>query len=166
LLAWARSQTGNNIYNPIKTNLNPLISEILEVSKSVAVIKNISIQYTHADDIEVYADVNMLKTILRNLISNAIKYTHTNGVINISSVQNDKYTVITVSDSGVGMSEETRDKLFDVYTNITTTGTANEKGSGLGLVLCKEFVEQHGGEIMVNSEMGKGSTFTVLLPVG
>jgi len=164
LLAWARSQTGNNIFTPIMTNLHTVISEILGVSRSVALVKNISIKYTHTDDIEVYADVNMLKTILRNLISNAIKYTHTNGEITISATQNDTSTVITVSDNGVGMDEETREKIFDVYTNITTRGTANEKGSGLGLVLCKEFVEQHGGEIVVESELGKGSTFTVLLP--
>jgi two-component system, sensor histidine kinase and response regulator len=106
----------------------------------------------------------MLKTILRNLISNAIKYTHSNGEITISAVQNQNNIEITVSDNGVGMSEETRNKLFEIDTNITTTGTANEKGSGLGLILCKEFVEKHGGEIWVKSELGKGSAFTFSLP--
>ncbi|MDZ7765985.1 MAG: transporter substrate-binding domain-containing protein [Melioribacteraceae bacterium] len=164
LLNWAKSQTGTIIYKPEKTNLSAIINEILEVSKSVAKIKNISINYTQTDDVEVYADVNMLKTILRNLISNAIKYTHSNGEIAISAVQNQNNIEITVSDNGVGMSEETCNKLFEIDTNITTTGTANEKGSGLGLILCKEFVEKHGGEIWVKSELGKGSTFIFSLP--
>jgi PAS domain S-box-containing protein len=165
LLAWARSQTGRNTFNPERTNLHSVINEILEVSKSVAKIKNISINYVHAGEIEVYADMNMLKTILRNLISNAIKYTNENGEVVISAAQNEANVIITVSDNGVGMSEDTRFKIFDVYTSITTTGTANEKGSGLGLVLCKEFVDQHGGEIEVQSEPGKGSTFIVSLPI-
>jgi len=164
LLNWAKSQTGTIIYKPEETNLPAIISEILEVSKSIAKIKNISIDYTQTDVAEVYADVNMLKTILRNLISNAIKYTHSNGEITISALQNQNNIEITVSDNGVGMNEETRNKLFKIDTNITTTGTANEKGSGLGLILCKEFVEKHGGEIWVKSELGKGSAFIFSLP--
>jgi len=164
LLTWANSQTGKNIYQPEKTNLPALISEILEESKSIAKIKNISLNYIQTDDVEVYADVNMLKTILRNLISNAIKYTRSNGEIAISAVQNQNNIEITVSDNGVGMSEETRNKLFEIDANITTTGTANEKGSGLGLILCKEFVEKHGGDIWVKTELGKGSAFIFSLP--
>ncbi|KUG24718.1 two-component system sensor histidine kinase [hydrocarbon metagenome] len=165
LLTWAKSQTGTIIYKPEETNLHAIINEILEVSKSVAKIKNISINYTQTDVREVYADVNMLKTILRNLISNAIKYTHSNGEIAISAVQNQNNIEITVSDNGVGMSEETRNKLFEIDANITTTGTANEKGTGLGLILCKEFVEKHGGEIWVKSELGKGSALIFTLPL-
>jgi PAS domain S-box-containing protein len=164
LLDWANSQTGKNIYKPEKTNLGAIISEILEVSKSIAKIKNISLNYIQTDDVEVYADVNMLKTILRNLISNAIKYTHSNGEISISAAKNQNNIEITVSDNGVGISEETRDKLFEIDSNITTTGTADEKGSGLGLILCKDFVEKHGGKIWVKSELGKGSAFTFSLP--
>jgi PAS domain S-box-containing protein len=164
LLAWAKSQTGQIIYNPERTSLSAITGEILEVSKSIAKIKNISVKYIQTDDVEVYADVNMLKTILRNLVSNAIKYTYTNGEITISAIQNQSNIEITVSDNGVGMSEDIRNKLFEIDTNITTTGTANEKGSGLGLILCKEFVEKHGGEIRVKSESGKGSDFIFSLP--
>ena len=164
LLAWANSQTGKNICNPQKTNLSAIINEILKASRPIAKIKNISLNYIQTDDVEVYADVNMLKTILRNLFSNAIKYTHPNGEIAISAVQNQNNIEITVSDNGVGMSEETRNKLFDIDANVSTTGTANEKGSGLGLILCKEFVEKHGGEIWVKSELGKGSAFIFSLP--
>lgn len=166
LLTWAKSQTGNNIYQPEKTNLTAIASELVEESKSIAKIKNIALNAIQTNEVEVYADVNMLKTILRNLISNAIKYTHTNGEIAISAIQNQTHIEVTVSDNGVGMSEEIRNKLFDIDANITTTGTANEVGSGLGLILCKEFVEKHGGKIWVNSELGKGSAFVFSLPLG
>ncbi|MDA3911107.1 MAG: transporter substrate-binding domain-containing protein [Bacteroidales bacterium] len=159
LLHWSKTQTGKNIYKPEKIHLSEIVREILELSKSLAKIKDISLEYTYNEDFEVYADVNMLKTILRNLISNAIKYTHSNGKIVISAVQNQNNIEITVTDNGVGMSEENRSKLFKIDTNITTPGTANEKGSGLGLILCKEFVEKHGGKIWAESEEGKGSTF-------
>lgn len=165
LLAWAKTQTGQNTYNPEKINLLVVINEILEVSKSTAKIKNISVNYSQTDDIEVYADVNMLKTILRNLLSNAIKYSHSNGEIAISASQNEKNIKISITDNGVGMTEETRNKLFEVGTSFSTMGTANEKGSGLGLILCKEFVEKHGGKIWVNSEPGKGSAFIFTLPL-
>lgn len=165
LLSWAKVQTGTIIYQPEQTSLSAIISDVLIIKQSIAAIKNIAINYTQTTDIDVYADVNMLETILRNLISNAIKYTHTNGEITISAVKNQNDIQISVADNGVGMSEDTRNKLFGLETNDTTTGTANEKGSGLGLVLCKEFVEKHGGEIWVESELGKGSTFTFSLPL-
>ncbi|MCH8495675.1 MAG: transporter substrate-binding domain-containing protein [Balneolales bacterium] len=164
LLAWAKSQTGNNIFNPERSDLNETMSEVLEVSKSIAKIKNITIFYNQAGDIEVFADANMLKTILRNLVSNAIKYTHLDGEIMVSATQNDDVIEITVSDNGVGMSEEIRNKLFKIDKGVSIAGTADEKGSGLGLLLCKEFVEKHNGQIWVESEPGKGSSFTFSLP--
>lgn len=165
LLTWANAQTGKSIYNPEKIVLPPLISEIAEAAESIAKIKNIGIHTVQTDVVEVHADANMLKTILRNLVSNAIKYTHPDGTVEISAVQNRNNIEITVSDNGVGMDEATRNSLFDMNTNTTTTGTADEKGSGLGLILCKDFVEKHGGEIRVESEPGKGSTFTFTLPI-
>ncbi|MDA3952127.1 MAG: ATP-binding protein [Bacteroidales bacterium] len=95
----------------------------------------------------------MLKTILRNLISNAIKFTNLGGNINISAISEQKQIKISISDNGVGMNDETLKKLFDLSTNTTSRGTENEKGSGLGLILCKEFVEKHGGKIWVKSEV-------------
>ena len=165
LLNWSKAQTGQIIFEPKKTNLSVIIKEIIDMSNSFSKLKNISLNFIQTENNEVYADLNMLKTILRNLISNAVKYTYPNGEINISSARNQKNTLIMVSDNGVGMSEVTRNKLFKVDTNIATRGTQNEKGSGLGLILCKEFVEKHGGEIWVESEVGKGSTFVFSLPV-
>lgn len=165
LLNWARSQTGRSICNPEKADLRGIVDEIFAMSSASSNVKNIALNYTPTIDVEVYTDVDMLKTILRNLISNAIKYTHSNGEITISALQSQDDIEITVSDNGVGMSDEIRNKLFEIETNITTVGTANEKGSGLGLVLCKEFVEKLGGKIWGESEDGKGSDFKFTLPL-
>jgi signal transduction histidine kinase len=107
----------------------------------------------------------MLKTVLRNLISNSIKFTNLNGKITINAVQKHNNIEITVSDNGIGMNEETKKKLFKIDTNITTPGTASEIGSGLGLILCKEFIEKQGGEIWVESELSKGSDFKFTFPI-
>ncbi len=106
----------------------------------------------------------MLRTAIRNLISNAIKFTPKQGVVKVSAEFRDDYVRILVSDSGIGIKPETIGKLFKLETSFTTRGTENEKGTGLGLLLCKEFIEKHGGTIWVDSEEGKGSTFSFSLP--
>lgn len=165
LLNWVKSQSGQITFNLENINLSLIIQEVIEISKITASIKKISINFLQSDNIEVYADQNMLKTVLRNLVFNSIKFTNPGGKIDILAMQNFNFVEITVSDSGIGISEENRKKLFNLETNITTTGTDNEKGSGLGLVLCKEFVEMHGGKIWVESEEGKGSDFKFTLPL-
>lgn len=165
LLAWAKSQTGQIIFKPEKIALSATINEIIEISNANAKIKNITLNYLQSDINEIYADKNMFMTIIRNLITNAIKFTNSNGKIDIYSIQNQGKIEIAVSDNGIGMNEETRNKLFSLDTNLTTNGTANEKGSGLGLVLCKEFVEKHGGKIWVESTVGKGSDFRFTMPL-
>ena len=106
----------------------------------------------------------MIDTILRNLISNAIKFTYPGGKITVSVEEKQNELLVTVSDTGVGISKENRDKLFKIDQSYSTTGTQNEKGTGLGLILCKEFVEKHGGKIWVESEVNKGSTFYFTFP--
>ena len=147
-----------------KMFLTLIIQEIIETLALNSKAKNISINQLFPKNFEIYADTNMLKTILRNLISNAIKYTNVNGKINISATLEDGQVKITVLDNGVGIDKETIDKLFNIDTIITTKGTAKENGSGLGLVICKEFVEKHGGKIWVESEKGKGSNFIFTIP--
>lgn len=122
--------------------------------------------YDRSIQVEVYADENMLKTVLRNLVANGIKFTDTNGKIDIYTVHKQNFIEITVSDNGVGMNDEILDKLFKIDKNVTDNGTANEKGSGLGLILCKEFVDRHGGRIWIESLAGKGSAFKFSLPYG
>lgn len=165
LLNWAKSQTGQISFKLEKVVLSSVIQKVIELLNPNAKNKNIVIHYSQSEEINVFADLNMIKTILRNLISNAIKFTNLNGIIEVTALQNDNCIEITVSDNGVGMDEETQNKLFRIETNETTMGTAKEKGSGLGLILCKEFVEMHGGKIWLESELGKGSVFRFNLPL-
>jgi PAS domain S-box-containing protein len=164
LLNWARSQTGKIEFAPEKLNLSAIIRELLVTSSSMAKIKNIDLCYSQSNDIEVYADKNMLETVLRNLINNAIKFTELGGRISVLSDSDLNNFEITISDDGVGMNEETVKNIFKVASYTTSLGTANEKGAGLGLVLCKEFVNKHGGKIWVESEENKGSNFKFTIP--
>lgn len=165
LLAWSRIQTGIFEFKPQKLVLQEVIQEVIEILKTNAKIKNISIRYFQSEEIIIYADPNMLQTILRNMVSNSIKFTNTGGHIEIHANHNPKHVEIIVKDNGVGMSQETMANLFKIDGNPSTPGTANERGSGIGLILCKEFVEKQGGKIMVKSELGKGSEFKFTLPL-
>lgn len=166
LLNWAKSQTGQLRFNPEKVLFSTVIQEIITLKKSLAKAKNITLDYFSTAEIEVYADINMLKTVLRNLISNAIKFTELGGNIRVLATLKDQHVEITISDDGIGMNEEKCKELFKIASNTTTIGTANENGSGLGLVLCKEFVEKNNGTIWVESKEGKGSNFKFTLPLG
>ena len=165
LLKWAKSQTGQLSFNPEKLVTSDIILEILSLNKSLARSKNICMEDISTDDVEIYADRNMLKTVLRNLISNAIKFTHEGGYIRVYTTLKPDYAEITISDDGVGVSEENKKGLFNLTLNRPSVGTANELGSGLGLVLCKEFVEMNGGRIWAVSEEGRGSDFKFTLPL-
>jgi PAS domain S-box-containing protein len=165
LLNWAKSQTGQLIFKPEKIIISNVIQEIIALNKLHADTKSISVSYTSSNDLEVFADVNMLRTVLRNLISNAIKFTNTGGHVNIKSILKNNHVEISISDNGIGMNEEKHKFLFEIISNTTTLGTANENGSGLGLVLCKEFVNKNGGTIWAESEEGKGSCFKFTLPL-
>jgi len=164
LLDWSKSQSGQIEFNTEKTSLSSVINEILDLSRSLAQTKGISIQVTETDEVEVFSDKKILKTVFRNLISNAIKYSKPGGEIVISTKEDKDQVRIIISDSGVGMDGETLDNLFSINTNTPLPGTLNEKGSGFGLVLCKEFVEKLGGKIWVESEEGKGSDFIFTIP--
>jgi len=164
LLNWANSQTNKIQFRPTKNILKNLIEEITDVLSSFAKTKNISIKYFQIFEIEVYADQNMLKTVLRNLISNAIKFTNIDGQIEILGEDYLHFNKISVKDSGIGIDEKTQKQLFKLDNNTKTVGTANEKGSGLGLILCKEFIEKHNGKIWVESKLGEGSKFIFTLP--
>lgn len=165
LLAWARLQTGRIEFKPQELFLQPAVQEVLEILKTNSTIKNISIKYFQSENIVIYADPNMLQTILRNFISNAIKFTNKGGRIEIFASHTQNRVEITVKDNGVGMDEETVTNLFKIEANSSTPGTANESGSGIGLILCKEFIEKQGGEISVESKLGEGSEFKFTLPL-
>jgi len=165
LLQWSRSQTGRISFDPVSLNLWSLVEENLALLSADAQKKNIHIHSFIDSKLMVLADGNMIKTVFRNLISNAIKFTDQNGEITLSAIAERTQVEITVMDNGVGITEDVRNMLFHVNTNISTKGTLNESGTGLGLILCKEFVEKHGGKIWVESEVGKGSKFKFTLPM-
>lgn len=165
LLDWARTQTGKIDFIIEPVNMRDVLEEVYYLLSGQAQLKSINITHQIPKELMVYADRNMLTTIIRNLVSNAIKYTHADGKISISCILNNHWCTIGVSDNGVGMTQSQIDQLFSVENTISSPGTNKEKGTGLGLVLCKEFVEKHEGNIWVESQVGIGSTFYFKVPV-
>ncbi|HAN79654.1 MAG TPA: histidine kinase, partial [Bacteroidales bacterium] len=163
LLIWAKLQLGKLPFEPHSVSLEEICREIVDTLKNNAELKQIKID-CNIEDAGILIDKNMFKTILRNLISNAIKFTYPEGKIVLATKLSPEHVTITVSDTGIGIAEPDHEKLWTIAENFTTEGTANEKGSGFGLILCKEFVEKHGGKIWVESELGKGSHFKFTIP--
>lgn len=165
LLQWARTQNNKIFFSPVKFDLTEVIIENVKLLSLSAERKQIAILSQIPPETYVYADRNMLSTIVRNLLSNAIKFTCTRGEINISSTLTNHFVIIEVSDNGIGMSSEQMERLFCPDEFVSTTGTEGESGSGLGLIVTKEFVEKNGGRLEVHSQPGKGSTFSFSIPV-
>jgi len=163
LLEWARAQTGQITSKPAVLNLKSLVADNMALLSSNANAKSIKLSSSISETTTVFADKNMLDTVIRNLLANAIKFTPVNGEVKIVSEEKDSEVEISISDTGVGISPKDIEKLFRVDINHSTIGTGEEKGTGLGLILCQEFVEKNGGMIWVESEIGKGSTFYIRL---
>lgn len=164
LLEWSRSQTGKIKFEPEYFDLAFLIKEVVELFKDVAEQKSIQLRKVMPANILFRADKSMIENILRNLISNAIKFSNVNGIILIQIDDNEKDLVVSIKDNGVGIEPENIPKLFRLDINYTTPGTQKEKGTGLGLLLCKEFVEKHGGKLKVESNPETGSVFSFNIP--
>ncbi len=165
LLQWTRIQDKDVKLHPQNINLNELIRSCISLLEAVADSKNIKINLDLQENIEAWCDEVSMNTVFRNIISNAIKFTPTNGKILITGKNADSISEINIIDSGIGMSDEAKRKIFAENQHFTSTGTNNEQGTGLGLMLVKDFVLKNNGEIKVESEIGKGTTFTVLLPI-
>ncbi|HNW74181.1 MAG TPA: tetratricopeptide repeat-containing sensor histidine kinase [Bacteroidales bacterium] len=165
ILEWSRLQSGS-VKPVIKTcNVTDLISETIQILEPSAILKKIQLEFEYPGPLEMNADPDMLLTIFRNLISNAVKFTQPGERVQIRLEKQDKEVSITVSDHGVGMTEEELGKLFRLDENYKSKGTGGETGSGFGLILCKEYVTLHKGKLIVTSEKGSGSAFTVHLPL-
>lgn len=164
LLLWARSQTGRMEIVPEKVNVNTVIQSVINLLHASAIHKKIQIKSLVNDDIYIVADNQSINTVFRNLVSNAIKFTHNKGLIMIQAEQDGSNIIVSINDNGIGMSQDKVDKLFRYDTKVSTQGTNNETGTGLGLLLCKEFVEQNNGQLTVESIQGSGTTFFVKLP--
>lgn len=165
LLEWSRSQTGSLKRSPEVIDIVEITKDVIQLLEISASKKQINIINNLGENVTAYADLNMIHTTIRNLLSNAIKYTNTGGSIIINSQVNDKFLTISVKDNGIGIPKENIDKLFRIDINVSTKGTNDESGTGLGLLLCKEFVEKNGGKIWVESEQDAGSQFFFTIPV-
>ena len=164
LLEWSRSQTGKIDFKPESLNLTKVLEENSQLLRNQALNKKITIGTLVNTEVLAYADHNSIQTVVRNLISNAIKFTPEQGTITLNVQRKEHEVVVSVADTGVGMSEPVIQKLFRIDAKHSTKGTAEEKGTGLGLILCKEFVEKNGGRIWVESTEGKGSVFYFTVP--
>ncbi len=166
MLTWSRAQTNRLEFKPEPIDLNSFILQQIESSKYLSKKKNILLDYKTGTERLIKADKNMLSTVLRNLLSNAIKFTLPNGSVSVESHQiGPELVEIVVSDTGIGIEPEKIKNLFNLGKSSSTFGTENEKGSGLGLLLCKEFVEKNGGNIRVKSQPGKGTNISFTLPL-
>ena len=165
LLQWAQTQTGRMSCQPEKFSLKRSISETLELLCNVASRKEITLTADYPEDLVVFADKNMVNTILRNLLSNAVKFSYSGGEVFLKVQKENNRALISVTDKGIGMTRENLQKLFKIQFRHSTTGTEKETGTGLGLLLCKEFVDLHQGKIWVESTINKGSTFYFTLPL-
>lgn len=164
ILIWATLKTGNAPFQPKEISLSELTYYVFDSLNALAMAKEIKLDILMENNCVVFADANMLKTVLRNLLSNAIKFSHKGGVVSVDAKRTTHGMEIVINDTGVGMTKELTDSLFNTTKIHSTIGTAGEKGTGLGLVLCKEFIEKHGGKIWAVSELGKGAMFAFLLP--
>lgn len=164
LLLWARIQSDQFPYHPQKIDLTALCNALIDDNQLIAAKKNISVFNDDTESVFVNADELMLKTILRNLLTNAIKFTHKGGTVRISTKTTENKVILSVTDNGIGMSVEEIKRLFDISSVQSKTGTTNEKGTGLGLLLCKDLISKHDGEIWVESTPAQGSKFSFTLP--
>jgi len=145
-------------------DINDIAASTLSLLSITAEKKHIKLVNALEPKTQVYADKNMINTVIRNLVSNAVKFTKNGGEVRISATDKGDLIEINISDTGTGMNKENLGKLFRIDTYHSTTGTAGETGTGLGLIICREFIEKHGGKIKVESEEKKGSTFSFSLP--
>jgi signal transduction histidine kinase len=164
LLQWARVQSGRMTAEPLEFDVSEVIQDVVNFYRPYALDKQIRLIDLNISQVKVFADKNMIRLILRNLISNAIKFTQPDGEIHISVVEKERVVEVTVEDNGLGMTPEVLQNLFRIDQTSSSVGTAGEKGTGLGLILCREFAEMNHGTISAESERGFGSIFRVTVP--
>ncbi|MEA4968384.1 MAG: HAMP domain-containing sensor histidine kinase, partial [Bacteroidaceae bacterium] len=166
ILLWFKSQSGQIVFSPKEVNFNEICYEVIHASNIIAKDKNIKLVcHSFEDDRKLFVDPNITKTILRNLISNAIKFSKPNTEVNISKNMLEDEIIITVSDKGIGISQENINLIWNPLQSFKTIGTNGEKGTGIGLSICKELVEKQGGRIWIESRLGEGSDFKFSIPL-
>ena len=165
MMDWAQSNSGRLEVTPEDFEISDLVVDVLLLLNDSANSKSLNLQNTVTNKYRIWADKYMISTVLRNLISNAIKFTDKGGNIVIEATSDQNYLIVSVKDTGIGISENRLNKLFQLDQKISTPGTQNERGSGLGLIICKEFMEKNKGKLWVESNFGFGSTFYFSLPL-
>ncbi len=165
LLEWSRSQTGSIQFSPKRINVCSELTVVIELMSVMANAKSISLDYKISENTEINVDVNMFRTIARNLISNAIKFTPNEGRVSVKTSFNNNYLKIDITDNGVGMNQITKDNLFEIDKGISKNGTNQEPGTGLGLLLVNDFIKKHKGKIIIDSAIDVGTSVSVLLPI-
>ena len=165
LLQWSRNQTNSIDFKPVLFDLQEVVLDIFALLRLNAEGKNITLQNDVSPQSHLFADRNMIHTVIRNLVNNSIKYTPNNGIVSVSSILSENHFTIYVKDNGVGMDEEMSSKLFRIEKHVSTPGTMGEAGTGLGLIICKDFVVKNSGEIRIESQPGQGTTFIIHLPL-
>lgn len=165
LLHWSRVQQGREEFNPESIELSSLVEDSISLHSINSLKKEITVIKRIHEDLIVYCDGNMISTVVRNLLSNAIKFTPSGGQIVIIASAEGDFATVSVADTGVGMDEESLAKLFRIDVSFSMPGTENEKGTGLGLILCKEYIERNGGKISVSSTIGLGTAFRFTVPL-
>lgn len=165
LLTWSRSQRGRIKYDPTRFNLSNLIQENVNIHKLLAEKKGIMLLSPDQQDVYAYGDRDMINSVVRNLMTNAVKFTEPNKKVEVKVEPRDEEVEVSVVDEGIGIEKENLQRLFRIDEKFKSTGTAGERGTGLGLIICREFIEKHGGQIRVKSEPGLGSTFTFSIPL-
>jgi PAS domain S-box-containing protein len=164
ILEWSRIQSARMEIKPNEFSLTDLVMEVIAINRAGLTKKNISINFDVKNQFNVYADENMINVVIRNLVSNAIKFSYSGSSIEIELSRDNKFIKFIISDNGTGIRKEELTELFKIDSSISKSGTDNEQGTGLGLILSKEFIEKNGGKISASSEFGKGSVFTFTLP--
>ncbi|MCX6153239.1 MAG: ATP-binding protein [Candidatus Kapabacteria bacterium] len=166
LLSWGQLMSGKTIFSPENCHLKTLVEKTFETYSLTASNKGVNLTYSIKGDDKAFADSNMIYTVMRNLVSNAVKFTMANGNISVEIEENENCLMVKVVDSGVGISSDDLKKLFRIDIVHSSKGTANERGTGLGLIVCKEFIEKHESKLTVISELAKGTSFSFCLPKG
>ncbi|MCL4551052.1 MAG: ATP-binding protein [Bacteroidetes bacterium] len=164
LLTWSRLNLDRIEFNPVEISLSAITNSVFKSQSIAATNKGVALQSEFDKDVKAFADSDMIETVIRNLVSNAIKFTNPNGVITVKAAAYGNIVKVEIADNGVGMKPEIANNLFKIDMHVTTKGTKGENGTGLGLIICKEFVEKNGGTISVESEVGKGTTISFNLP--
>lgn len=164
LLLWSRSQKGYLKYNPELIDIEKAVNENFNLYSEMAKDKNVKLDFIHNDKVFAYADLNMIDAVLRNLINNAVKYSHQNGIVKVSTFTENDKTIVCIEDEGIGISENEILKIFSLEEKPIQSGTRGERGTGLGLIICKEFIDINKGEITIESKINKGTKICLILP--